>query len=55
LAFVPALLETIVGLVTVTVVPEFWAQIALSFAFETVIDGLVTVFVPLVNASAAVV
>jgi hypothetical protein len=38
----------------VTVVPEFRAQTALSSAFETVIDGLVTVFVPLVYVLAAV-
>jgi hypothetical protein len=49
----PTLLDTIVGLVTVNVVPEFSTQIALSFAFDTEIDGLESVLVPLVNASAA--
>jgi hypothetical protein len=44
----PALLETIVGFDTVKLVPEFSTQIALSFAVETEMDGLVSVLVPLV-------
>jgi hypothetical protein len=44
----PTLLEVIVGLLTVTVVPEFSAQIALSSAVETSMDGLDSVFDPLV-------
>jgi hypothetical protein len=47
LALLPTLVELIVGLVTVSVVPEFATQIALSLAFATEIDGLVSVFVPL--------
>jgi hypothetical protein len=51
---VPVADEVIVGVVTVTVVPELVAQIALSFSLVTLIDGLVSVFVPLLYTSAAV-